>query len=120
MLVTKRGGDMVSTWSNTAKKIGIPLKNWHLPRHKYTGPFTELDKIIDKNDNPLPGFEPYNQIDATALTHDICYRDADKGNKTRWICDKEMLNTLDNMKTKGWREKLDYAIVKPITWLKYK
>jgi len=37
--------DIVSNVSNLANKIGIPVKNWHLPLHKYTGPFTELDKI---------------------------------------------------------------------------
>jgi len=42
-------------------------------------PFTELDKIIDENDNPLPGFEPYNQIDKIAMHHDINYIKADKG-----------------------------------------
>ena len=31
------GGDIVSTISKVAKKIGIPLKNIHLPKHNYTG-----------------------------------------------------------------------------------
>lgn len=31
-----------------------------------------------------------------------------------------MLDELDDVKTKGFREKVDYAIVKPIIWLKYK
>lgn len=76
---------------------------------------------MDENDNPLPEFKPYNQIDNIALTHDKCYRDADKsGTKTRKDCDKEMLVNLDNVKTKGIREKIDYAIVKPVIWLKHK
>ena len=33
----KHGGDIVSSASKFAKKIGIKLKNWHLPGHKYTG-----------------------------------------------------------------------------------
>jgi hypothetical protein len=64
--------------SKLSSKIGIPLKNWHLPGHKYTGPFTELDKRLDENDQPLPEFKPYNQIDNIALHHDLCYRDSDK------------------------------------------
>jgi len=40
MIRYKRGGDIVSGASKLANKIGIPLKNWHLPGHKYTGPFT--------------------------------------------------------------------------------
>lgn len=31
-----------------------------------------------------------------------------------------MLNELDNMKTKNLREKIDYAIVKPVIWTKYR
>jgi len=50
---TFSGGDIVSTVSKLAKKIGVPLKNLHLPGHKYTGPFTELDNRLDENDNLL-------------------------------------------------------------------
>lgn len=110
------GGDVVSAMSNFSNKIGMPLKNWHLPGHKYTGPFTELEKRLDENDNPLPGYEPYNQIDEIAMKHDICYRD----NDNRKECDKEMLDRLNSVKTKGIREKVDYALVKPVIWLKYK
>ena len=83
-------------------------------------PFTELDKRLDENDNPLPGFEPYNQIDRIAMQHDINYRKADEGIGTRHEADKSMLNELKALKTKGIREKIDYAVVKPIIWLKYK
>ena len=31
-----------------------------------------------------------------------------------------MLNRLDKMKTKNLREKIDYAVVKPVIWTKYK
>ena len=118
--MTHFGGDIVSTISKVAKKIGIPLKNIHLPKHNYTGPFTELDKRLDKNDNPLPEFQPYNQIDRIAMHHDINYREADKGHGTRQQADKVMLDELNSIKTKGIREKIDYAIVKPIIWMKHK
>ena len=49
---TYSGGDIVSTVSKLTKKI----KNLHLPGHKFTFPFTELDKRLDENDNPLPEF----------------------------------------------------------------
>ena len=83
-------------------------------------PFTELDKRLDKNDNPLSGFEPYNQIDRIAMQHDINYRKADEGIGTRHEADKIMLDELKVLKTKGVREKIDYAVVKPIIWLKHK
>ena len=37
MQKTYSGGDLVTTISKVAKKIGIPLKNIHLPKHNYTG-----------------------------------------------------------------------------------
>lgn len=116
----KVGCDIVSGASKFASKIGIPLKNWHLPKHNYTGPFTELDKRVDKEGNPLPGFEPYNQIDEIALHHDWNYKKADEGIGTRHEADKKMLDELNAIKFKNFRERLDYALVKPIIWLKYK
>jgi len=69
----------------------------------------------------LPGYEPYNQIDNIALHHDVCYTNADEfRDKTRHQCDKEMLNELNEVKTKNLREKLDYLKVKPVIWTKYK
>jgi len=121
MIRYRRGGDIVSSASKLADKIGLPLKNWHLPGHKYTGPFTTLESRLDKNNNPLPGYEPYNQIDNIALHHDVCYKNADEfGDKTRHQCDKEMLNELNEVKTSGLREKLDYLLVKPVIWIKHK
>lgn len=102
------GGDIVSKVSILAKKLGVPLKNLHLPGHKYTGPFTELDKRLDAHDQPLPGYQPYNQIDKIALHHDINYRKADEGIGTRHEADKIMLDELKAVKTKGLREKIDY------------
>lgn len=119
-IIKKEGGDVVSGLKSIANKIGIKLKNWHLPNHNYTGPFTELDVRLDENGNPKPGYEPYNQIDKIAMHHDHNYRLADKGIMTRSDADKIMLHELDKVKTKGFREKVDYAIVKPIIWLKYK
>jgi len=121
MIRYKRCGDIVSGASKLANKIGIPLKNLHLPGHKYTGPFTTLESRIDKDGNPLPGYEPNNQIDNIALHHDVCYKNADKlGNKSRHQCDKEMLNKLNEVKTNGSREKLHYLLVKLIIWKKHK
>jgi len=58
MIRYRRIGDILSSASKLADKIGIPSKNWYLPGHKYTGPFTTLESRIDKNNNPLPGYEP--------------------------------------------------------------
>jgi len=115
MIRYKRGGDIVSSASKFADKIGLPLKHWYLLGHKFTGPFTTLNERLDKNNNPLPGFEPFNQTDIIALHHDVCYKNADEiGDNTRHKCDKEMLNELDEVKTKNLRKKLDYLLVKPV------
>jgi len=114
------GFDIVSTVSKLAKKIGVPLKNLHLPDHKYTVPFTEFDKRLNENDYPLLGFEPYNQIDKIAIHHDINYRKADEGIGTRHEADKIMLHEEKSLKTKGIREKIEYVCVNPIIWLKHK
>jgi len=37
MIRYNRGGDIVSSVSKLANKIGLPLKNWHLPGHKHKG-----------------------------------------------------------------------------------
>ena len=65
---------------NSLQKLpGFPWAKYagekHLPNHNYTGPGTRLDLRLDSNDNPKPGEQPINRIDAAALKHDILYRD---------------------------------------------
>jgi len=121
MKTIKYGGNVVSEFTKFTKKYGLPEpKNWHLPKHKYTGPFTDLSIRLNEDGTPKPGFEPYNQIDEIAMHHDACYSRADAGESTRKECDKKMLDELDAVKTKGIREKIDYAVVKPIIWIKHK
>jgi len=55
-------------------KLPRPKAGFTLPSHKYTGPYNPLDQKLDSNDKPLPGQKPFNQVDAIALKHDICYR----------------------------------------------
>ena len=45
-------------------KLPRPKGGFTLPNHKYTGPYNPLDTQLDGNDKPLPGQEPYNQVDA--------------------------------------------------------
>ena len=61
----------------------IPFKpkgGFVLPRHRFTGPYNLLHLQLDSKDNPLPGNEPYNDVDATSMRHDICYRDNQRRN----------------------------------------
>jgi len=62
----------------------------------------------------------YFQIDRIAMHLDINYRKAAEGIGTRHAADKIMLDELKALKTKNAGEKIDYAVVKPIIWLKHK
>ena len=76
-------------------------------------PYNPLDEQLDENDQPLPGQEPYNAVDAISMRHDICYR----GNGTiegKHKCDDIMLQELDVLQPHGFREKIDRKLVRII------
>ena len=98
-------------------KLPKPKGGWTLPGHKYTGPWNPLEKQLDENDQPLPGQEPYNQVDAIAMRHDICYRDFETN---KHDCDRKMISELNDMKPNGLREKVDRAFVKGVIGTKLK
>ena len=98
-------------------KFPKPQRGWTLPNHKYTGPWNPLHNQLDENDNPLPGQEPYNQVDAIALNHDICYRDHEND---KHGCDRQMIQDLNAMTPKNFRERLDRGVVKGVIGTKLK
>ena len=100
-------------------KLPKPKRGWTLPGHRYTGPYNPLEQQLDENDNPIEGQEPYNDVDATAMVHDICYRDNDnkEGKKT---CDKQMLTSLSNIKPKNMRERFDKTLISTVIGAKHK
>ena len=100
-------------------KLPKPKGGFTLPSHEYTGPYNPLEKQLDSNDNPLPGQEPYNQVDAISLKHDICYRDFNN-KQGKLKCDKDMLNSLSKTKTIGIREGFDKKLVQAAIGTKYK
>ena len=95
-------------------KLPRPKKGFVLPYHKYTGPYNPLDKQLDEFDQPHPGQEPYNAVDAISMRHDICYRDNGDTKEGKHACDDEMLKELDVLKPKGIREKIDKKLVRSI------
>lgn len=98
-------------------KLPKPKGGWTLPNHKYTGPYNPLELQLDANDKPLAGQEPFNQVDAIALKHDICYRDNENDKAG---CDKKMLDDLNVMKPNGLREAVDKKVVQGIVGVKHK
>ena len=71
-----------------------PKKGFVLPKHRYTRPYNPLHLQLDPQDNPLPGNEPYNSVDAISMRHDICYRDNEAGKRG---CDSKMLAELNKL-----------------------
>ncbi|ESP02401.1 hypothetical protein LOTGIDRAFT_172059 [Lottia gigantea] len=99
------------------KSLGsLPVFPWakypgekHLPGHNYTGPGTRLDLRLDENDNPKPGEEPVNRVDAAALKYDILYRNKDV--TFRHQADKQMIDELENIPNPTFKEKLQRALI---------
>ena len=94
-----------------------PKRGFILPRHSFTGPYNPLYLQLDSKNNPLPGNEPYNDVDATSMRHDICYRDNLEGKSE---CDRKMLAELNTLVPKGRREKVDRLLVRSIIGLTHR
>ena len=94
-----------------------PKKGYVLPRHHFTGPYDSLHLQLDLKDNPLPGNEPYNAVDATSMRHDICYRNNPSGKSE---CDRKMMAELKTIVPKNRREAVDRQRVRSIIGLKHK
>ena len=96
-----------------------PKKSFVLPKYRFTGPYNPLHLQLDWKDNPLPGNEPYNAVDAISMRHDICYRDNDIPAGTR-ECDRKMQAELNALVPEGRREKVDRELVRSIIGLKHR
>ena len=102
------------------KLVGLlprPKGGFVLPSHRYTGPYNPLEKQLDEYDNPLPNQKPFNAVDRISLRHDICYRD---GKESKRRCDDDMLEELDKLKPKNFREKFDKKLVRTVIGIKRK
>ena len=98
---------------NLIGKLPRPRKGFTLPSHRYTGPYNPLEDQLDENDVPKPEHLPFNSVDRISMHHDICYRDnPSKAGKHK--CDDKMLQDLNELKPRGWREHVDKRIVQSI------
>ena len=68
-----------------------PKKGFVVPHHLYTGPFNPLHLLLDSQDNPLRGKEPYNAVDAISMRE----------------CDRKILAALNALVPKGRHGKVD-------------
>ena len=80
---------------------------FHIPGYNYAGPGTDLSKRLDKNDKPLPGFEPVNALDAVALQHDLNYREAGNDMAKQRAADDLMVKQINELPTNNvsWKER---------------
>ena len=92
---SQRGGSF-----DIRKLIGhIPTlkRGWTLPAHRVCGPYNPLESQLDDDGNPLPGQEPYNEVDAICLEHDKDY-DKAKSKSDKHEADRKMLQSLSDLK----------------------
>ena len=81
--------------------------------------YNPLHLQLDSKDNPLPGNEPHNAVDAISMRHDICYRDNDTPAGKR-ECDRKMLAELNALVPKGRHEKVDRQLERSIIGSKHR
>ena len=67
------GSGMMDTILNTFTYSKYPGEH-HFPYYNYLGPHSRLDIRTDENFNPKSGELPINDLDNTALKHDIAYQ----------------------------------------------
>lgn len=126
-----RGG---SLWNKFMTKFGDKMPELHfisplkMKKHNYTGPFTKLNKRLNKDEDgqylpiPKPGNEPINRVDETSMHHDIAYSKSDKL-EDRHSADKDMINKLRTIrkdKTAPMSERVDAFLVGLPMRAKYK
>jgi hypothetical protein len=85
-----------------------------LKKYGYCSPNTNLQKKLDANLNPKPGYEPINKVDVVCMRHNINYmlaagkalKGGTKEVGTRHEADEIMLEELDKWKKKdsSWQE----------------
>ena len=68
---------------------------------------------LDDDGNPLPGQEPYNEVDATCLEHDKDY-DKAKSKSDKYEADRKVLQSLRDLKPKSFRERVDKAVTRAV------
>ena len=103
----------------TINALPHPKKGWVLPGYRYLGPANPLETQLDSADRPLPGHEPVNGLDAIALNHDVCTRDAAELSE-KHVCDRKMLKELKLLKPKTFGERVNKKVVQGVIGTKYK
>ena len=83
----------------------------HLPEHNFTGPGTNLYKILNSDGTPKECSIPINRVDNAAYHHDLCYSKHDDIKPRNKVCDKTTLGELNGIVNPTLRERIDKSIV---------
>ena len=83
----------------------------HLPGHNFTGPGTKLYKRLNPNWTPKKWSIPINRVDNAAYHHDLCYSKHNDTKTRNEVCNKTMLNELNEIVNPTLRERIDKSIV---------
>lgn len=102
-----------------ADKIIDAMPEMHMPGYNFLGPFTKLNKRLDKNNKPIPSSKPVNKLDEIAMHHDICYGEHEKFKDKNKICDKKMLDDLKVLKPQSINEWISKKITQGAIGLKH-
>ena len=86
----------------------------HLPGHNFTGPGTKLEKRLNPDLTSKEWSKPINRVDEAAYKHDICYLKYKDTATRNEVCDKSMLDDLDNIINPTLRERFERGLVSKI------
>ena len=105
------GGYTLGYWKDTMQTEEVVCST-ETPQYRALQP---LHLQLDSKDRPLPGEEPYNEVDA--MRHAICYQDNESGIPE---CDRKILAELNALTPQGRREQVDRQLVRGIIGLKHR
>ena len=99
------GGSFLNTFVNN-----LPFE-MHLPGHNFTGPGTKLYKRLNPDGKPKEWSMPINRVDNAPYNHDLFYSKHDDTKTRNEVCDKAVLNELNEIVNQALRERIDKSIV---------
>ena len=83
----------------------------HLPGHNFTGPGTKLYKRLNSDGTQKEWSIPINKVDNAAYPHDLCYSKHNDTKTRNQVCDKTILNELNEIVNPTLKEGIDKPIV---------
>ena len=83
----------------------------HLPEHNFTRPGRKLYRRLNSDETPYEWSIPINRVDNAAYHHDLSYSKHDDTKTRNEVCDKTMLDELNEIVNLTLRERIDKSIV---------